>query len=68
MENVYQIIDIYEEDHGCEGIPDGEEPMDQVLLRAEDDTKHWVRIPDALLLQKDWKEGDWISWNGKEKA
>ncbi len=68
MENVYQIIDIYEEDHGCEGIPDGEEPMDQVLLRAEDDTERWVRIPDALLLQKGWKEGDWISWNGKEKT
>lgn len=68
MENVYQIIDIYEEDHGCEGIPDDEEPMDQVLLRSEDDTEHWVRIPDALLLQKDWKEGDWIFWNGKEKA
>ena len=36
MKQRYQIITIYEEDHGCEGIPEGEEPMDQVLLRTED--------------------------------
>ena len=60
MENNYQIITIYEEDHGCEWIPEGEEPMDQVLLRAEDGTEHWVRMPDTLLLQRNWKENDWI--------
>ena len=25
MKQRYQIITIYEEDHGCEGIPEGEE-------------------------------------------
>ncbi|MDO4155875.1 MAG: hypothetical protein Q4D37_03730 [Oscillospiraceae bacterium] len=63
MKNTYQIITIYEEDHGCEGIPEGEEQMDQVLLRAEDGTEHWVRIPDALLLQRNWNENDWIHWD-----
>ena len=36
MKQRYQIITIYEEDHGCEGIPEEEEPMDQVLLRTEE--------------------------------
>ena len=31
MKQRYQIITIYEEDHGCEGIPEGEEPMRRAL-------------------------------------
>ena len=49
MKQRYQIITIYEEDHGCEGIPEGEEPMDQVLLRTEAGEEHWTRIADAVL-------------------
>ena len=54
MKQRYQIITIYEEDHGCEGIPEGEEPMDQVLLRTEAGEEHWTRIADAVLLNQTW--------------
>ena len=56
MKQRYQIITIYEEDHGCEGIPEGEEPMDQVLLRTEAGEEHWTRIADAVLLNQNWNE------------
>ena len=31
----YTILDIIEWDYGCEGIPDGEEPMCSVVVRDE---------------------------------
>ena len=65
MKQRYQIITIYEEDHGCEGIPEGEEPRDQVLLRTEAGEEHWTRIADAVLLNQNWNEGDWILWEIK---
>ena len=65
MKQRYQIITIYEEDHGCEGIPEGEEPMDQVPLRTEAGEEHWTRIADAVLLNQNWNEGDWILWEIK---
>ena len=44
------IVQIYEEDHGCEGIQPGEIPMDEVLLRDDAGAERWVKLPDAILL------------------
>ena len=40
------IVQIYEEDHGCEGIQPGEIPMDEVLLRDDAGAERWVKLPD----------------------
>ena len=54
----YEILEIYEEDHGCEGLMPGEELMDQVYVRDENGKAQWIRIPDAV--GQTLKPGDWI--------
>ncbi|MCR5718635.1 MAG: hypothetical protein K6F80_06355 [Oscillospiraceae bacterium] len=44
----HTILEIYEEDHGCEGLSPGEELMDMAFVRDEDGTEHWMRIPDRV--------------------
>lgn len=61
---LYTILRIYEEDHGCEGIQPGEEPMDEVLLRAADGTEVWRKLSDVWLLQHGYDEGDTIELPG----
>lgn len=45
----YTITEIIEPDFGCEGLPEGGERMDTVLLLAEDGTKHTAAVSDELL-------------------
>lgn len=42
----YTVLEIYEDDHGCEGIQPGEEPMNMVYARGEDGKERWLRIPE----------------------
>ncbi len=49
MPVTYTIIDIAEPDFGCEGVPDGQEPLCTVLLQGEHGEKRSVQIADALL-------------------
>ena len=44
----FEILEIYEEDHGCEGLLPGEELMDEVYVRGEDGKTQWLRIPDRI--------------------
>ena len=49
----YLVMDIEEPDFGCEGRPEGEEPMAKVCfmkLKTEDEI--WLEIPDAELYRK----------------
>ena len=43
----YEIIEIFEEDYGCEGIPEGEELMCTVLIRAENGFEKHIRLTDS---------------------
>lgn len=45
----YKILDISEEDYGCEGIPDGSELMCSVLLENSNGTKKWMKFSDQYL-------------------
>ena len=45
-EQIYKIIRIDEEDFGCEGRPEGQEPMVRVVLEAE---TMIVMMEDALM-------------------
>ena len=44
----YTILEIYEEDHGCEGLMPGEELMDMVYVRDTAGQERWLRIPDRI--------------------
>lgn len=48
----YKILEITEEDYGCEGIPEGGELMCSVLAEDENSERKWLRIPDRVLLEK----------------
>lgn len=56
----YKVLQIIEEDYGCEGIPDGKEPMCHVLLQEEDGLECWKMLPDSLLTEKNIQEEDRI--------
>lgn len=60
MQKKFEVIRIDEMDYGCEGIPEGEEPMVSVLLKAEGGKTQMIRYPDALLYQKNINVGDWV--------
>ena len=54
----YRVLQIVEPDFGCEGIPEGQKPVDTVYL---ENTKTGetisVKIPDAILYEKNIEEG-----------
>lgn len=54
----YTIVKIYEPDFGCEGLLDGQQRMDDVVLKDMDGNEMKVQIPDAELYAKNLNEGD----------
>lgn len=49
----YKVIDISEEDYGCEGIPEDSELMCSVLIESSDGTQKWLKIADWYLREND---------------
>lgn len=49
----YIVIDISEEDYGCEGIPEDSELMCSVLLEGSDGTQKWAKMADRYLREND---------------
>lgn len=56
----YKIIDITEEDYGCEGIPEGEDLACSVLLESENGERKWARISDKYLRENNLDTGDFL--------
>lgn len=57
----FTILEIYEEDHGCEGLMPGEELMDMVYVRDPEGKERWLRIPDRI--GQMYQEGDEFEWD-----
>jgi len=49
----YTVIDITEEDYGCEGVPEDSEMMCDVLLKDENDDTKCVKYADRYLRDND---------------
>lgn len=64
MDNMYTVIKIIENDYGCEGVPDGQEPMVKVMLRDESGSVLWITESDALLYRLGIDEGDRVYYDG----
>lgn len=60
---VYTIESIIEPDFGCEGLPEGEERMDAVVLRGEHGALT-VRVADELLYRLGLDVGSRCTFDG----
>lgn len=49
----YKVIDITEEDYGCEGIPEGSELMCSLLVKSQSGEEKWLKYPDRYLREND---------------
>ena len=49
----YKVINISEEDYGCEGIPEDSELKCSVLLEGSDGTQKWLKMADRYLREND---------------
>lgn len=56
----YEIINIYEEDYGCEGVPDNEEIMCIVALRSENGDERHIRLSDSFITENSLKIGSYM--------
>lgn len=56
----YEILKIYEDDYGCEGIPDNEELMCTVALRGENGTEKHIRLSDSFITENSLKIGGYL--------
>ncbi|MBR1529451.1 MAG: hypothetical protein IJ642_09140 [Oscillospiraceae bacterium] len=54
----FKILKILEEDYGCEGVPDDEEPLCRVLLEDQNQNQIWKKIPDSYLTAHHLNEND----------
>ncbi len=58
----YRVIQIVEPDFGCEGIPEGQKPMDMVYLENVRTKEHMIiKVPDDVLYQEEIEEGTVIT-------
>lgn len=54
----YKILKIYDDDYGCEGVPEGQEPMCSVLIQDSIGNEQWVKLSDTYLTENNLNEGD----------
>jgi len=59
----YVVTDIREEDFGCEGMPEGYNRADEVLLRSADGEKISVKVSDKELYEKKIDIGNWVHFD-----
>ena len=63
----YKVINIYEQDFGCEGLPEGKEySVDVVLSNIETNEEITISAPDAELYEKNINIGSLVSYDNKE--
>ena len=70
----YRITDIIEDEFGCEGRPEGEEPMVTILLVDDTGKQRSIRMADKLAYEKkldigaemELPEEEIMTLNGKE--
>lgn len=54
------VLQILDEEYGCEGVPDGEEPMCHVLVQDKDSVEKWIKLSDRYVTKNAIHEGDTI--------
>ncbi|MDD3338414.1 MAG: hypothetical protein PHS82_06105 [Lachnospiraceae bacterium] len=58
----YRVMDIIEEDFGCEGRPEGYAPMDTAVLVDAENEEIRIRVADTELYEKEINVGDYVNF------
>lgn len=58
----YKVIELIEEDHGCEGIPEGQERMVTLVLENADGVRRQLRMEDRRAYELGIDEGSFIEY------
>lgn len=56
----YTVLRIDEQDYGCEELPEGQPVLCDVLLADGAGAQRTLPVPDALLTQRNIREGDTV--------
>ena len=56
----YKILKIYDDDYGCEGVPEGQKPMCSVLIQDSQGNERWIKLSDEYLTDNNLNEGDTV--------
>lgn len=48
----YKVLEIFDEDYGCEGIEEGEEPMCNIVLSDSNGNRKIIKLSSDILLKK----------------
>lgn len=56
----YKILKIYDDDYGCEGDPEGQEPMCSVLIQDSQGNERWIKLSDEYLTENNLNEDDTV--------
>lgn len=61
----YRILEIFDEDYGCEGIAEGEEPYCNIALEDCNGKRKIIKISEKHLVEMALSEGDVIDFPEK---
>lgn len=63
----YKVINIFEEDYGCEGLPEGiEYSVEVVLENTKTKELRNIKVPDAELYKRNIDRGDLVYFENNE--
>lgn len=60
----YTVRQLIENDYGCEGIPEGGEPMVRLQLVSDEGEAIWVSQSDRLMFELGIDEGSIVMYDG----
>lgn len=58
----YKVLEIFDEDYGCEGIEEGEEPMCNIVLSDNNGNRKIMKLSEQYIVEKMISEGDIIDF------
>lgn len=58
----YKVLEIFDEDYGCEGVADGSEPMCNIVLSDNNGNRKIMKLSEQYIVEKMIFEGDIIDF------
>lgn len=55
-----KILKIYDDDYGCEGVPEDQESMCSLLIQDSHRAEHWIKLSDEYLTENNLNEDDTV--------
>lgn len=58
----YKVLEIFDEDYGCEGVAEGAEPMCNIVLSDNNGNRKIMKLSEQYIAEKKISEGDIIDF------